>query len=217
MRYSHGLLTCLYACATLAVHADTALDRIRDRGTLEVAVYDDFPPFSVRAANGKDQGIDVDLANELARRLGVKASIRFQTADESVEDDLRNAIWKGHYLGGGVADVMLHVPADPRFVNSVDEVVIGGVYYTEDIALAYDRRQFPQAPALAAFETAKVGVEIETIADLYLLGADNGRLRNQVIHFPKLAAASVALKTGEVPAIMGQRAELQGLLRDDKH
>jgi hypothetical protein len=38
-------------------------------------------------------------------------------ADEEVGDDLRNMVWKGHYLGYGPADVMLHVPVDNRLMN----------------------------------------------------------------------------------------------------
>lgn len=208
---------CLAAAALLAAAttapADTALEKVRERGVLSVAVYEAFPPFSSRDEKGRAQGIDVDIARELARRLGTKASIRFQPADESVEDDLRNAVWKGHYIGGGVADVMLHVPADPRFTAQVDQVRIDGVYYMEDVALAFDRRRFDAAPALPAFEAEKIGVEIETISDLYLLSTMNGRLRDNVVHYRGLADATAAMVAGKVAAVMGHRAELQGLLK----
>lgn len=204
----------LLAAPAAFAEPDESLARVLERGVLNVAVYEAFPPFSDRDGAGRPRGIDVDIARELARRLGVKASIRFQPADESVEDDLRNAVWKGHYIGGGVADVMLHVPADPRFADAVDQVRIDAVYYMEDVALAYSRDAFSSAPTVASFADRPVGVEIETIADLYLLSTMNGRLRDSVRHYPALIEAVTAMIEGRIPAVMGHRAELQGLLRD---
>lgn len=214
-----GIVALLFAFAVAAgaEEVDESLSRVLERGVLSVAVYDEFPPFSDRDDAGRARGIDVELGHELARRLGVKGVIRFQPADESVEDDLRNAVWKGHYIGGGVADVMLHVPADPRFTAMVDQVRIDAVYYMEDVALAYDSRTFDAAPSLDAFTSHKVGVEIETIADLYLLSTMNGRLRDSVAHYHRLAAAASAMIEGEIPAVMGHRAEVEGLLRGHEH
>ena len=42
--------------------------------------------------------------------------------DENMNDDLRNMVWKGHYLGYGPADVMLHVPVDNRLMAENDKV-----------------------------------------------------------------------------------------------
>ena len=205
-------LLLLFASGTVGAEPDESLERVQASGVLNVAVYDDFPPFSRRDDKGRAAGIDVDIARELAKRMGLKAAIRFQPADESVDDDLRNAIWKGHYIGGGVADVMLHVPADPRFTVTVPQVVVDSVYYMEDVALAYDQRDFDGAPGIGAFTTAPVGVEIETIADLYLLSALNGQLRDNVRHYHRLAQAVSAMIEDEIPAVMGHRAELQGLI-----
>ncbi|HSF47431.1 MAG TPA: amino acid ABC transporter substrate-binding protein, partial [Burkholderiales bacterium] len=97
------------------------LQAVRENGRLRVAVYKDFPPFS---ANG--EGIDVDLAAALAAKLGLKLELFWIQPDESVEDDLRNAVWKGHYLGGGVADVMLHAPVDPEYARRIEKVRLFG-------------------------------------------------------------------------------------------
>ena len=85
-----------------AESATPTLDKLRLRGTLSVAVYNEMPPFHV-----KGQGIDVDLAEQLAKALGLKLSLLPFNADENMNDDLRNMVWKGHYLGFGPADVML--------------------------------------------------------------------------------------------------------------
>ena len=207
-----GLCLLLASVFAAADDHDESLEKVKQRGVLNVAVYDDFAPFSSRNDDNKPVGIDIDVATALAERLGLKAKIRFQPADESVDDDLRNAVWKGHYIGGGVADVMLHVPADPRFAAQVDQVKIDAVYYMEDIALAHDSAVFEQAPEIAAFASHPVGVEIETISDLYLLSALNGRLRDNVRHYQRLIQATTAMVEGEIPAVMGHRTELQGLV-----
>jgi len=78
-----------------------------DRGALKVGIYNDMPPFHAKGA-----GIDVQLAQALADGLGVKLALLPFNADDNMGDDLRNMVWRGHYLGYGPADVLLHVPVD---------------------------------------------------------------------------------------------------------
>ena len=51
------------------------LKRIRDAGTLRVGTTGDYPPFSRLQPDGGYAGADIDMAHDLARRLGV--GIRF--------------------------------------------------------------------------------------------------------------------------------------------
>ena len=82
------------AAAPLAValpaRAD-GLEAFRQRGRLRFAVYNDFPPYSM--AGGK--GIDADLARALAAKLGLAPEVVGFNADEDMNDDLRNMVWKG--------------------------------------------------------------------------------------------------------------------------
>ena len=183
-----------------------ALQRVQERGALTVAVYKDFPPFSFRE-KGRVVGIDADIARAVAERLGVAAVIRAVGADESMEDDLRNNVWKGHYLGGGVADMMLHVPYDDAFAEENDRVIILAPYYRERIVVA-TRKDLAAAP-LEAFTREKVGVELDTLADFYLLSARGGEIRDQVVHYRNLGEAVAALKRGELAGVAGPRAEVE--------
>ncbi|MCG7963221.1 MAG: transporter substrate-binding domain-containing protein, partial [Candidatus Thiodiazotropha taylori] len=134
-----SMMAAVWMTSTSTLKAEeeqTALQRIQERGVLEVAVYADFPPFSYRGERGRIVGIDVDIAHALAKRLGVVAAIRAVGADENMEDDLRNNVWKGHYLGGGVADVMLHTPFDEAFAEENDRVSFIAPYYREQIVFA---------------------------------------------------------------------------------
>ncbi|MBC7207285.1 MAG: ABC transporter substrate-binding protein, partial [Methyloversatilis sp.] len=71
---------------------------IQKTGVLRVAFYKDFAPFS-----NEGKGSDVDVAAALAARMGLKMSPMFFDADENMGDDLRNMVWKGHYMGYGPA------------------------------------------------------------------------------------------------------------------
>lgn len=203
------------AGGSIAVADDDALDTletVKARGTLEVALYDAFPPYSYKADKGGPSGVDVDLARALAEKLGLQTKVRLFPADESMGDDLRNNLWKGHYLGGGVADVMLHVAADPKFAAQEDKVAFFGAYFNEAVTVVYhpDRMEAFESPM--ALSTQKVGVEIDSISDYYLSGAFNGRLRTAAVRHGSLVEAVTAFKNGEVDAVMAPRGELQGLM-----
>lgn len=68
-----GLLLAGFATVPLA-HAD-ALETIKANGTIRVAVPQDFPPFGSVGADMAPQGYDIDMANLIAEKLGVKAEI----------------------------------------------------------------------------------------------------------------------------------------------
>ena len=52
-----------------------ALDDIHKNGTLRVAVPADFPPFGSVDSNLKPQGFDIDVANLIAKKMGVKVEL----------------------------------------------------------------------------------------------------------------------------------------------
>lgn len=197
----------LLSCAPALAYT---LEEIRQKGRVRIAVYNDFPPFSLAG-----KGVDVDLAGALAQKLGVRLELMWLTADENLEDDLRNAVWKGHYLGGGTADVMLHVPVDEDFAARNDKVAIFGPYYRETIELARDTRRIAQLPNLQVFQQEKIGVELETVSDAYLLSAFGGSLRNNVVHYKSAVEAVAGMRRGEVAAVMAPRSDLQAGLGAD--
>ena len=184
---------------------------VKAKGVLSVSVYKDFPPYSY-VKDGKQQGIDIEIANALATKLGVKSEVRLVGADENVEDDLRNNVWKGHYLGGGVTDVMLHMPVDNAFAEKVEQVKFVAPYQLENLAFAFNTDKVGAQPTLANFMSAPIGVEIDTLSDFYLLQAMQGKISEQLKHYENLTKAIDALKAGEIAGVMGPRGELEGLL-----
>jgi polar amino acid transport system substrate-binding protein len=206
---------CLTALGALVLAAATpvwAQGPAAAEAPLRVAVYNDFPPYSFQG-----KGIDVDLARALADKLGRRLEIVWFNADEDMNGDLRNMVWKGHYLGPRPADVMMHVPADANLARANEQVRIFGPYHVESIAIARDPARVPPvvgsaAVALEVFTREKVGVELAGLADSFLLGALNGRLRENVVHYRTVMEAAAGLRAGEVAAVMATRAELEAAL-----
>ena len=188
----------------------SALEKIRHSGVLKVALYRNFAPFS-----HDGRGVDVDLAEALAAKLGVKMSPLWFDADENMEDDLRNMVWKGHYLGYGPADVMMHAPIDPAYMAKVDRVKFFAPYHRERYAIARQLDKLPTLDDFAPFEKLPLGVEGDTLAASVILSADGGRYRNTIKTFRSAGEAVAALKAGAVAAVLAQQGELEGGLKGD--
>lgn len=184
------------------------LDKVMQKGTLRIAVYRDNPPWSWRQ-EGKLVGIDVDLGRAMAEKLGVKPEFMELTADENMDDDLRNAVWKGSIVGEPVADVMMHVPYDREFGLRNDMAVLTGPYHRESFALACDPARTDCRGALTDMAGSAIAVETDSVPDFYLTGAFGGRLRGDVVHHLTADAAMADLTAGQAGAVMATLAQVE--------
>ncbi|WP_020164285.1 substrate-binding periplasmic protein [Methyloversatilis discipulorum] len=183
---------------------------VKKSGLLRVAFYKDFAPFS-----NEGKGSDVDIAAALAARMGLKMSPMFFDADENMGDDLRNMVWKGHYMGYGPADMMMHAPVDREYMARQDKVEFLAPYHRERYAIAYDRRRVDNLETMAPFEKLPCGVVVDTLPDSLMLSADGGRYRSQLKHYKTLTEAMAALRSGEVAGVMALQGELEGAVAGD--
>jgi len=191
--------------------ADAGLAAVKARGTLTVAVYRDMPPF-----HDHGQGIDVDLAGALAESLGVKLALMPFPAGEDMDDDLRNMVWKGHYLGYGPADVMLHVPVQAPLMDANPQVRILAPYWHDRVMIARRLDQLPHLETLAQLNGRTVAVPGQTLAGWLMIGADGGAYRQQLVTTWKDGVeAARALQRGEFAAAAGLGSELESVLGDD--
>ncbi len=189
----------------------SALAKIKARGRLVVALYNEMPPFH---AAGK--GIDVELARALAKSLGLELSLLPFNADENMNDDLRNLVWRGHYLGFGPADVLLHVPVDRPLMQGNPRVEIFAPYFRERIVIARNLQQVPAMESMAAFAGKRIAVPGQSLAGWLLIGADGGAYREQLITTWKDGTETArALQRGEVAAAAGMASELESVLATD--
>lgn len=202
------VLLASFALAAVPV-AVADMQKIEQSGALKVAVYDEFPPFSTKAG-----GIDVDLAEALAKKLGLKLSLLPFPAGENLNDDLRNMVWKGHYLGYGPADIMLHVPFDKQLMAANPQVEIFAPYHNETVRLVRNTARVPDFNGLDSLVGKKLGVEKVSISGVVLLGEDGGKFRDSTRIFSTAAEALEELKAGKLDAVLANRSEIESVLRD---
>lgn len=183
---------------------------LRETGILKVAVYNDLAPFSDHG-----QGIDADLGAALAGKLGLKLALLPFNAGDDLGDDLRNMVWKGHYLGYGPADVMLHVPVDRMLMNANPQVEIFAPYYVETVRLVRSVRAIPQFDGVDALAGKRIGVEKVSISGMVMLGDGGGRFREQVHIYPTAIEALEQLKAGGLDAVLATRAQIESVMKGD--
>lgn len=86
-----------------------ALDDITKAGTIRIGIFEDFPPFASLGSDMKIQGYDVDMANALAKALGVKAELVGITGQNRIP-----------YLSEGKVDALLSIGFSDERAQVVD-------------------------------------------------------------------------------------------------
>lgn len=208
-----AFVICISLVATWAVSIGAwaaDLGKISSTGIIKVAVYKEFAPF-----NDGGKGIDVDIAAKLAEKLGVRLSLLPFDADENMDDDLRNMVWRGHYLGYGPADVMMHVPVDRDFMERNKRVKIFAPYYREILQLVRSVERLPKVESIRDLGDALIGVEDSSIGSLALLAADGGRLTKNVRHYKNIGDAIREMREGRISAVLAMRSQLQAAMGGD--
>ena len=193
----------------------TDLAKVRANGTLKVALYKDNAPYS----DGPSQdmsGVDVALAQALAAGMGLKLSLLPFDAGERMEDDLRNMVWKGHYLGYGPADVMLHVPVDKFLIQENRQALIFAPYSREVLVVFHSRTRVPHVQSGDDLVGQALAAERGSGAASSLMGYGDGKLRNQVRIFNTGLQAAAAVVRGEVAAAYVSRAQAEAALHAEK-
>ncbi|SEJ02209.1 amino acid ABC transporter substrate-binding protein, PAAT family [Sphingobium sp. AP50] len=183
------------------------LAKVKALGTIRVVVYQNNRPWSWEEG-GKLVGLDADLAQAIAMKLGVRADVAQLVADESADDDLRNGVWKGGLLGFTPGDIMLHVPFDRVFASRNDQVAIIAPYYRESFGLAGSGGMAVEAMP-TEWKGRKLAVELDSIPDFYLIGSFGGVLAKDVTHYPTGSDAVAAAMAGQADAVLASRAQIE--------
>jgi ABC-type amino acid transport substrate-binding protein len=208
-------LFCIALSSCLVAHPAGArpLDDVVASGTLRVAVYSDNKPFST-AGNGTPAGIDVALAEAIARKLNVGLDLRIGEAGEDADGDFRLNLWKGDLAGTPLADLMLHVPNDRQLALRNEQIFLTAPYFEQHIAFAYRKGELDGLQSLGDTEGHPIAVEAGGSADMLILLAEGGRYRENVQHFRDFAAAAAAFVAKQTPVLAGTKAEIQAALHD---
>ncbi len=65
----------IIATLPLAAQAQSALDEVMSKKLIRIAIPTDFPPYGFVGTDLKPQGLDVEMANYIATKLGVKVEL----------------------------------------------------------------------------------------------------------------------------------------------
>lgn len=188
------------------------LDKVRANGVLKVALYKDNAPYSDGNAQGMT-GVDVALAQALASEMGLKLSLLPFDAGENMNDDLRNMVWKGHYLGYGPADVMLHVPVDKFLMVENKQALIFAPYSREVLVMFHALDRLPTLQSGNDLQDLPLAAEKASGAASTLIGYGGGRLRDKVRLFATGIDAAAAVIRGEAAAAYVSRAQAETALQ----
>ena len=189
----------------------SAMEKIKARGTLKVAVYKDNAPYS-DGPNSDIQGLDVSLAKALAAKLNLQLALLPFDAGENMNDDLRNMVWKGHYLGYGPADMMIHVPVDRYLMNENKQVMIFGAYVREHLVVLHSPSKIATVEAPDALAGKTIAVEKGSGAASALMGYRGGMVREKVSIYKDGVDAAKAVLSGQVDAAYLSRAQAEAAI-----
>ena len=206
-----ALLPLLGGLSNLQAQELSDLARIKASGTLKVAVYKDNAPFSSGPASAMT-GLDVSLAEALARQLGLKLALLPFDAGENMNDDLRNMVWRGHYLGYGPADVMLQVPVDRYLINENRRALIFAPYMRQVPVLLFDARKIAEVRSPEDLKGLPLAGERGSGQASLLMGYGGGLLRNQVSIQASGPDAARQVVEGKAAAAYVTRAQAESVL-----
>jgi len=144
--------------APAAAQEADPLDAIRHRGSIGIGVKADYPLFGQLGPDGRPEGMEIDLARDLARRLGVEARLvvvtsanRLQRLEDGTVDlviatlgdteqrrDIATLIEPNYYASG----VNVMVPPDSRVhdwaeLRGQNVCATQGAYFNRQLAERY--------------------------------------------------------------------------------
>jgi ABC-type amino acid transport substrate-binding protein len=179
-------LVLLRGRAALATEQPTTLST----GRLKIGTYFVNPPFEF-IRSGLRVGYEIDLMNEIARRLNLKPSY-INTRWETILQEMRERRYDC-IIGG--------ITITPGREKSLEWSV---PYLTTTLSLVVDAARTPGIRRLADLRTATVGVQAATTDyDIAIEMRHNGEIGKVVVYpFDKIGEAIKDLEAGRITAVM---------------
>lgn len=201
------ILGSLLLCVTGLLHA-RPIDEVVDSGYLTISLYEDYAPYSWQEGD-QVLGIDADIARRFADHLGVDIKFLVRGADENVDDDLRNNLWKGDLIHRQSADLMMHVPQDRELAARNNLVALMAPYFMEEMAVVANTAVLPVVETFGRFLNKPIAVEVDTAGDFFLSNAFRGKLHPSIRRGRTFAEVVKLYLAAEVPAAMGSKAQME--------
>ncbi|MFL5301604.1 MAG: amino acid ABC transporter substrate-binding protein [Anaeromyxobacteraceae bacterium] len=179
---------CLAALHTSARAADTSLTAAKQKGKLVLGLDDSFPPMGFRNEDNQIVGYDIDVAKEVAKRLGVQLqpqAIDWNAKEQELNTGKIDCIWNGFTITEERKQAMLFTR--PYLRNAQVVVVKKGAPYA----------------TLASLKGKKVGLQAGSSAAGALEGAKDFRASlKQVVEFKDNLTALMDLEARGVDAVV---------------
>ncbi len=158
---SVGMLLSLGACGGSSVQNDekNSLEKVKDSGKLILGLDATFEPMGYTDENDQIVGFDIDLAEEVCKRMGVelvKQPINWDTKEESLNAGNIDCIWNGMSVN----------PARAESMN------LSEPYMTNKMVFVVPAKS--EAKSMDDLKTAKIGVQNGSTAQEILEASEIG-------------------------------------------
>lgn len=179
------------------------LDAIKEAGVIRVGTSADYPPFESVDENGNKVGFDIELMEEIAKRLGVKVEwvdMPFDSLIAAVQESKIDASISAF-----------------NYSEERDEMIdFSDAYYTSEDAFTVATGftgTIINPQDVAAF---KVGVQTGTTQDSWLtdtLVADGALPAENLFRYDRVDQAMLDLKNGRIDVMMSDYVPAQALAK----
>ncbi len=175
----------LVACTQAPVEGDLSLKTIEDNGKMIVG-FTEYPPMGFKE-NGEITSFDIDIAKEVAERLGVEAEFVYIDWDAKVlELNGKNIdmIWNGLTITADREKEILF--SKPYFDNRIVIISLNGSGIDQ----------------IADLGEMKVGVELQSSGQAAVEGNDVFASIDELVKYTTITEAILDLKAGGIDAIV---------------
>lgn len=165
---------------------DNSLQNVLDKGTLVLGLDDSFPPMGFRDENNNIVGFDIDVATEVANRMGVELKlqpIEWSTKEMELKTGSVDCLWNGLSIDDERKQAM--DLSEPYMTNRMVLVVLNDSEYTDQASLA----------------GKTIGVQNGSTAEKILEESDFSKTIGNTIGFKDNVTAFMELETKGIDAI----------------
>ena len=166
---------------------DNSLQNVLDKGTLVLGLDDSFPPMGFRDENNNIVGFDIDVATEVANRMGVELKlqpIEWSTKEMELNTGSVDCLWNGLSIDDERKQAM--DLSEPYMTNRMVLVVLNDSEYTDQASLA----------------GKTIGVQNGSTAEKILEESDFSKTIGNTIGFKDNVTAFMELETKGIDAIV---------------
>ena len=165
---------------------DNSLQNVLDKGTLVLGLDDSFPPMGFRDENNNIVGFDIDVATEVANRMGVELKlqpIEWSTKEMELNTGSVDCLWNGLSIDDERKQAM--DLSEPYMTNRMVLAVLNDSEYTDQASLA----------------GKTIGVQNGSTAEKILEESDFAKTIGNTIGFKDNVTAFMELETKGIDAI----------------